>query len=245
MSLTGKVAVVTGGGRGIGKAIAKRLAQDGAKIAIWDLADHEHVADELKSQGSEAVFIEVNVTSADSVARGVEQTTAALGSPDILVNNAGITKDSLLMRLDEAQWDAVINVNLKGAYLCSRAVLRSMVKKRYGRIINIASVVGLMGNPGQTNYAASKAGLIGFSKSLAREVASRGITVNVVAPGFIASEMTDVLSEKQRETLLAQIPMGEIGKPEDVANGVWFLATDASRYITGQVLNINGGLLMV
>ena len=149
------------------------------------------------------------------------------------------------MRMDEGKWDAVLNVNLKGAYLCSKAVLRPMLKARYGRIINIASVVGLMGNAGQTNYSASKAGLIGFTKSLAREVASRGITVNAVAPGFIASEMTDALSDKQKEVLQGQIPMGEIGTPEDVANGVWFLSTDASRYITGQVLNINGGLLMV
>ncbi len=245
MSLTGKVAVVTGGGRGIGKAIAMRLAQDGAKVAIWDLADHEHVADELRAHQTEAAFVAVNVTDSDSVAQAVEETIAQLGSVDILVNNAGITKDSLLMRMDEAQWDAVLNVNLKGAYLCSKAVLRTMIKNRFGRIVNIASVVGLMGNPGQTNYAASKAGLIGFSKSLAREVASRGITVNVVAPGFIASEMTDALNEKQREALLSQIPMGEIGRAEDIADGVWFLSADVSRYITGQVLNINGGLLMV
>ncbi|NLV91241.1 MAG: 3-oxoacyl-[acyl-carrier-protein] reductase [Firmicutes bacterium] len=245
MSLTGRTAVVTGGGRGIGRAIARRLAQDGAKVALWDLADHEGVADELKAQGAQAIFVPVDVTNADSISQGVEATIANLGSIDILVNNAGITQDSLLMRMDEGQWDAVLNVNLKGAYLCSKAVLRPMLKARYGRIINIASVVGLMGNAGQTNYSASKAGLIGFTKSLAREVASRGITVNAVAPGFIASEMTDALSDKQKEVLQGQIPMGEIGTPEDVANGVWFLSTDASRYITGQVLNINGGLLMV
>jgi 3-oxoacyl-[acyl-carrier protein] reductase len=245
MSLTGKTAVVTGGGRGIGKAIAKRLAEDGAKIAIWDLADHDHVVDDLRSQGIEAVFIEANVTQPDSVTNAVEETVRLLGSLDILVNNAGITRDTLLLRMDESAWDAVLNVNLKGAYLCSKAALRPMLKNRWGRIVNIASVVGLMGNPGQTNYAASKAGLIGFSKSLAREVANRGITVNVVAPGFITSDMTDALSEEQKEKLLAQIPMGVIGEPRDVANGVWFLVSEASRYITGHVLNINGGLLMV
>lgn len=245
MSLTGRVAVITGGGRGIGEAIAERLAADGAKIATWDLADHNNVADRLRSQGSEAIFVQTDVTDAESVDAAVKTTLEHFGSLDILVNNAGITRDTLLARMDENAWDAVLNVNLKGAYLCSKAVLRPMLKKRWGRIVNIASVVGLMGNPGQTNYAASKAGLIGFSKSLAREVASRGITVNVVAPGFITSEMTDALSAEQREHLLTQIPMGFIGEPKDVANGVWFLVSDASRYITGHVLNINGGLLMV
>ncbi|HHV93148.1 MAG TPA: 3-oxoacyl-[acyl-carrier-protein] reductase [Firmicutes bacterium] len=244
MGLANKVAIVTGGGRGIGQAIALRLAQGGAKVAICDVQNSEETAARIKAMGGAALALKVDITVESQVQQAVETVLAQWGTIDILVNNAGITRDGLLMRMSESEWDAVLDVNLKGAFLFSRAVLRPMLKQRWGRIISIASVVGLMGNPGQTNYAASKAGLIGFSKSLAREVASRGITVNCIAPGFIATDMTDALNEAQRKALLDQVPLGEIGRPEDVAAVAAFLASDDARYITGQTINVDGGLVM-
>ncbi|NLJ68355.1 MAG: 3-oxoacyl-[acyl-carrier-protein] reductase [Firmicutes bacterium] len=244
MGLANKVVIVTGGGRGIGQAIALRLAQEGAKVAICDVQNSEETAARIVELGGAALALKVDITADSQVKEAVETILSEWGAVDILVNNAGITRDGLLMRMQESEWDAVLDVNLKGAFLFSRAVLRPMLKQRRGRIISIASIVGLMGNPGQTNYAASKAGLIGFSKSLAREVASRGITVNCVAPGFIASDMTDALSEAQRKALLDQVPLGEIGLPEDVAAAVAFLASDDARYITGQTINVDGGLVM-
>ncbi|NLA57847.1 MAG: 3-oxoacyl-[acyl-carrier-protein] reductase [Firmicutes bacterium] len=244
MGLANKVAIVTGGGRGIGQAIALRLAREGAKVAICDVQNSEETAARIEQLGGAALALKVDITVESQVKEAVETVLSEWGRIDILVNNAGITRDGLLMRMQESEWDAVLDVNLKGAFLFSRAVLRPMLKQRQGRIISIASVVGLMGNPGQTNYAASKAGLIGFSKSLAREVASRGITVNCIAPGFIASDMTDALNEAQRKALLDQVPLGEIGRPEDVAAAVAFLASDDARYITGQTINVDGGLVM-
>ena len=244
MGLANKVAIVTGGGRGIGQAIALRLAQEGAKVAICDVQNSEETAARIVELGGAALALKVDITADSQVKEAVETILSEWATIDILVNNAGITRDGLLKRMSESEWDAVLDVNLKGAFLFSRAVLRPMLKQRRGRIISIASIVGLMGNPGQTNYAASKAGLIGFSKSLAREVASRGITVNCVAPGFIASDMTDALSEAQRKALLDQVPLGEIGLPEDVAAAVAFLASDDARYITGQTINVDGGLVM-
>lgn len=244
MGLANKVAIVTGGGRGIGQAIALRLAQEGAKVAICDVQNSEETAARIQELGGAALALKVDITVESQVKEAVETILSQWGTIDILVNNAGITRDGLLMRMQESEWDTVLDVNLKGAFLFSRAVLRPMLKQRGGRIISIASVVGLMGNPGQTNYAASKAGLIGFSKSLAREVASRGITVNCIAPGFIASDMTDALNEVQRKALLDQVPLGEIGRPEDVAAAVAFLASDDARYITGQTINVDGGLVM-
>ena len=244
MGLANKVAIVTGGGRGIGQAIALRLAREGAKVAICDVQNSEETAARIEELGGAALALKVDITVESQVKEAVETILSQWGTIDILVNNAGITRDGLLMRMQESEWDTVLDVNLKGAFLFSRAVLRPMLKQRGGRIISIASVVGLMGNPGQTNYAASKAGLIGFSKSLAREVASRGITVNCIAPGFIASDMTDALNEVQRKALLDQVPLGEIGRPEDVAAAVAFLASDDARYITGQTINVDGGLVM-
>ena len=246
MRFEGKVALVTGSTRGLGKAVAERLAREGAAVAVTgrqaDAA--ERVAAELREQGGKAAGFALDVSSAQSVDAVVEAIESALGPVDILVNNAGIVRDQLLVRMSEEEWDAVFATNVKGAYLCSRRVLRGMIKKRWGRIINISSVVGLVGNPGQANYAATKAALIGFTKSLAREVASRGITVNAVAPGFIASDMTDALSEAQKAALAEKIPQGRIGRPEEVAACVAFLASDEAAYITGHTLVVDGGLAM-
>ncbi len=241
-----KVAIVTGASRGIGKSIALALAEKGAKIVAVDIdpAATEAMVAELKALGAEAVAVQGNVTSGDDVERMVDAAVKAFDRIDILVNNAGITRDALLLRMKDEDWDAVLNVNLKGAFLCSRAVAKVMSKQRAGRIINIASVVGQMGNPGQANYCASKAGLIGLTKSNARELAKRNITVNAVAPGFIATAMTDALPEKVREDLAAQIPLERLGSAEDIANAVVFLAAEASGYITGQVLAVNGGMYM-
>ena len=244
MRLANKVAIVTGGARGIGQAIALRLAEEGAQIAVCDVQHSEETVARIEELGRAASALKVDITHKSQVDHAVEMIMSKWGRVDILVNNAGITKDGLLLRMRESEWDAVLDVNLKGAFLFSQAVLRPMLRQRQGRIISIASVVGLMGNPGQTNYAASKAGLIGFSKSLAREVASRSITVNCVAPGFIASEMTDALTQDQKKALLDQVPMGDIGLPSDVAAVVTFLASDAARYITGQTINVDGGLVM-
>ncbi|MEE8319244.1 MAG: 3-oxoacyl-[acyl-carrier-protein] reductase [bacterium] len=241
-----RVAIVTGGGQGIGKGILLSLASAGVNVVAADI-NQEAAAEasrEAESLGVKAISCEVNVAEADSVEKMVSGTMDAFGRIDHLVNNAGITRDGLLMKMDDAAWKAVIDVNLNGTYLCSRMVIRPMIKQRYGRIVNISSVVGAMGNVGQTNYAASKAGVVGFTKALAREVAQRNITVNAVAPGFIQTAMTDAIPEKAREQLINQIPMQRLGTPEDVASAVDFLLSDAASYITGQVLAVNGGMYM-
>ncbi len=242
----GTTAIVTGGGAGIGLAIARTLAQGGANIAIPDFNREaaESAAAELKTLGVEALPFQADVADAARMAEVVEATGAAFGGVHILVNNAGITRDNLLLRMDEEQWDAVLRTNLRGVYVASKAVLRTMVRQRQGAIVSIASVVGLMGNAGQTNYSASKAGLIGFTKSLAREVASRGIRVNAVAPGYIATEMTAKLSEDVRQAILGTVPLGSLGEPQDVAEAVRFLCSEASRYITGEVIRVDGGMAM-
>jgi len=243
--LEGKVALVTGGSRGIGRAVALELARAGAEVAVNYAASEgaaREVVREIKSLGRRAFPVRFDVADASAVAEGVKAVEEAFGRIDILVNNAGITRDGLLVRMKDEDWDRVLSVNLKGAFLVTRAVLPGMMKRRYGRIVNISSVIGFSGNPGQTNYAASKAGLVGFSRSLALEVARRGITVNVVAPGYIETDMTAALPEKAREALLAQVPMGRAGTPEEVAHAVVFLASDKASYITGTVVHVNGGL---
>jgi len=241
-----RIAVVTGASRGIGRSISLALAAKGATIVAVDMdqAATEAVVAELQAAGAKALAVVGNVTVPADVDRMIDAATEAFGRVDILVNNAGITRDGLLMRMKDEDWDAVLNVNLKGAFLCTRAAFKVMSKQRYGRIINIASVVGQMGNAGQANYCASKAGLIGLTKSNARELAKRSITVNAVAPGFIATAMTDALSEKVRDELTAQIPLERLGSAEDIANAVVFLAGEQSGYITGHVLSVNGGMYM-
>jgi 3-oxoacyl-[acyl-carrier protein] reductase len=244
--LANQVAVVTGAGRGIGQAIALKLAAAGADIACVDLKLEFCAETVQKTQalGRKAWPFAANVSDAANVEAVAEQILTATGKVDILVNNAGITKDGLLMRMSEADWDAVLDINLKGTFLFTKAFSRSLLKQRSGRIVNIASVIGLIGNAGQCNYGASKAGVIGFTKSAARELASRGITVNAIAPGFIETAMTAKISPEAREGLLKQIPLGNLGQPEDVANAVLFLASPAARYITGQVLPVDGGMAM-
>ena len=247
MLLDGKVALVTGASRGIGRAIALKLASEGAKVAInyaGNTAKAEAVKAEIEAAGGEAMLVQADVSDAAQVDAMVKTVAEAFGTIDILVNNAGITRDGLLMRMKEEDFDAVLNTNLKGVFHCTKAVSRLMMKKRYGRIVNMASVVGLMGNAGQTNYAAAKAGVMGFSKSAARELASRGITVNTVAPGCINTDMTAVLPDKVKEGLLQSIPLQRIGEPEDVANAVLFLASDLAAYITGQNVDVDGGMVM-
>ena len=241
-----RIAVITGASRGIGRSIALALAAKGAAIVAVDMdqAATDAVVAELQAAGTKALAIVGNVTVPADVERMIDAAMEAFGRVDILVNNAGITRDGLLMRMKDEDWDAVLNVNLKGAFLCTRAAFKVMSKQRYGRIINIASVVGQMGNAGQANYCASKAGLIGLTKSNARELAKRSITVNAVAPGFIATAMTDALSEKVREELTAQIPLERLGSADDIANAVVFLAGEQSGYITGHVLSVNGGMYM-
>ena len=241
-----RVAVITGASRGIGRSIALALAAKGATIVAVDMdqASTEAVVAELQATGAKALAVVGNVTVSADVERMIDAAIEAFGRVDILVNNAGITRDGLLMRMKEDDWDAVLNVNLKGAFLCTRAAFKVMSKQRYGRIVNIASVVGQMGNAGQANYCASKAGLIGLTKSNAREMAKRSITVNAVAPGFIATAMTDALSDKVRTELTAQIPLERLGSADDIANAVVFLASEAAGYITGHVLSVNGGMYM-
>lgn len=241
-----RVAIVTGASRGIGKSISLALAACGAKIVAVDidLAATEAMVAELKALGTEAIAVQGNVTLTADAEKMMQAAVEAFGRVDILVNNAGITRDALLLRMKDEDWDAVLNVNLKGAFLCSRAAAKVMSKQRYGRIINIASVVGQMGNAGQANYCASKAGLMGLTRSNARELARRNITVNAVAPGFIATDMTDALPEKTREDLAAQIPLARLGSADDIAHAVIFLAQEKSGYITGQVLAVNGGMYM-
>ena len=244
--LASQVAVVTGAGRGIGQAIALKLAAAGADVAGVDLKQEFCAETVQKAQalGRKAWGFAANVADAASVDAAVEQILAATGKVDILVNNAGITKDGLLMRMSEADWDAVLDINLKGTFLFTKAFSRSFLKQHSGRIVNIASVIGLIGNAGQCNYGASKAGLIGFTKSAARELASRGITVNAIAPGFIETAMTAKISPEARAALIKQIPLGSLGQPDDVASAVLFLASPAARYITGQVLPVDGGMAM-
>ena len=243
--LHGRVAFVTGASRGIGKSIALRLAAEGAAVAACARADHAApVADEIVAAGGAARALGVDVTDAGSLKEAVRATLERFERIDILVNNAGIVRDQLLMRMKPEEWDAVIATNLTAAFTCTQAVLRPMLKQRRGRVISVGSVVGQSGNPGQANYAASKAGLIGFSKALAREVAARGITVNVVAPGFIETDMTARLDGAARDALAGQIPAGRLGRPEDVAAAVAFLASDEASYITGQIVGVNGGMYM-
>ncbi len=240
----GRVALVTGGAQGIGKAIALALAREGAEVAVTDVnkAGAEEAAQEIAELGGRTWALAGDVSSFDEAREMVERVREEAGRIDILVNNAGITRDGLLLRMKEEAWDSVIAVNLKGAFNFCKAAVPAMVKQRWGRIINMSSVVGAMGNAGQVNYAASKAGLIGLTKSLSREVAVRGITVNAVAPGFIDTAMTQALSEKVRNALLAQIPAGRLGGVEDVVAATLFLASPMSGYITGQVLHVNGGM---
>jgi 3-oxoacyl-[acyl-carrier protein] reductase len=244
--LANQVAIVTGAGRGIGRAIALKLATAGADIAcVSRTAENaEKVAAEVRAAGRRAWGLAVDVADGAAVTAAAEKVLAEAGRVDILVNNAGVTKDGLLMRMTEADWDTVVDTNLKGAFLFTKALTRSFLKQRSGRIINIASVVGLMGNAGQANYAASKAGLIGFTKSCAKELGSRGVTANTVAPGFITTDMTAVLDEKARAALVERIPLGSLGEPGDIAEAVLFLAGPGGRYITGQVLTVDGGMVM-
>ena len=243
IDLTGKVAIVTGASRGIGRQTALTLAGAGAAVVLTSRGDaSQSVAAEVEAAGGTALPLAADVADADAVQRVVEATLARFGRIDVLVNNAGITRDQLLLRMKRDDWDAVLATNLTGTFLCTQAVLKTMVKQRSGRVISISSVVGQSGNPGQTNYAATKAGIIGFSKALAREVASRAITVNVVAPGLIDTDMTRDISTDAQANWASSIPLGRLGTPEDVAAAVCFLASDAAGYITGQVLAVNGGM---
>lgn len=247
MVLEGKVAVVTGGSRGIGRATSILLAQNGADVAV-NYAGNQKAAEEvcaaITAMGRKVVAYQADVSNKEAVKAMFESIIKEFGRVDILVNNAGITKDNLLMRIKDEEWDAVINTNLTGMYNCTKAVIKTMMKQKYGRIINMSSVVGVNGNAGQANYAAAKAGAIGFTKAVAKELASRNITANVVAPGFIDTDMTSELPEKLREEMLKQIPLGTLGQAEDVAQSVLFFASDASKYITGQTLHVDGGMVM-
>ena len=247
MLLDGKTALVTGASRGIGRAIALCLAAEGARVAI-NYAGNVKAAEEVKTSieaaGGTAILCQADIADSAAVEAMIADVVKEFGTIDILVNNAGITRDTLLMRMKDEDFAKVLDTNLKGVFYCTKAVSKLMMKKRAGRIINMASVVGLVGNAGQTNYAAAKAGVIGFSKSAAKELASRGITVNVVAPGFIGTDMTAGLPESVKEKMLTDIPLGRMGEPEDVANAVLFLASDQASYITGQVVNVDGGMVM-
>ncbi|MDT9023890.1 3-oxoacyl-[acyl-carrier-protein] reductase [Rossellomorea yichunensis] len=247
MNLEGKVALVTGASRGIGREIALELAREGCNIAVnysGSEAKANEVVDEIKGLGREAIAVQCNVSDSDAVQAMVKETIGQFGSVDILVNNAGITRDNLLMRMKEAEWDDVININLKGVFLCTKAVTRQMMKQRSGRIINISSIVGVSGNPGQANYVAAKSGVIGLTKTTARELAPRGITVNAIAPGFISTDMTDQLPEDVRNEMLKQIPLSRFGDPQDIAKVVTFVASESASYMTGQTLHIDGGMVM-
>ena len=245
MKLSGRVAIVTGAGRGIGRALALKLADAGAAVVVNDINEAcQEVAQEIGATGGQSLAVIADVASPTDVAGLMEKTTVAFGKVDILINNAGIARDQLVMRMSDEDWDRVLAVDLKSVFLCTRAVLRYMIKQRWGRIISISSIVGLVGNPGQANYASAKAGIIGFTRAVAKEVASRGITVNAIAPGFIDTEMTQRLSENQRQELLSRIPLGRLGSPDDVAAAVAFLASEDAGYITGQVLTVDGGIAM-
>ncbi len=242
MDLSNRVAIVTGSARGIGRAIALKLAEVGATVVVSDIAEAEPVAEEIRAMGRQSLAVPANVGSSSDVATLVDTVISNYGQVDILVNNAGIARDQLLMRMSEEDWDAVLMVNLKSVFLCTRAVLRHMMKQRRGRIVSISSIVGIVGNAGQANYASAKAGIIGFTRTIAREVGSRGITVNAVAPGFIDTKMTQQLADNQRQELMRRIPLGSLGTPQDIAEAVAFLASDEARYITGQVLGVDGGM---
>ena len=245
--LEGKTAVITGSGRGIGKAIAMKFASLGADIVINDIPQSEYAeetCEEIKKLGVKSIVVKGDVRNADDVKNLIDTTIKEFGKIDILVNNAGITRDGLMLRMSEEDWDLVLDINLKGAFNCIKAAARPMMKQRSGSIINITSVVGIMGNPGQANYSASKAGLIGLTKTTAKEFASRKIRCNAVAPGFIASAMTDKLDDDTKAKYLAAVPLSEFGKPEQIADVAAFLASDMSNYVTGQVINVDGGLLM-
>ncbi len=246
MRLKDKVALVTGGARGIGQAIAMTFAKEGADIVVADvnLEIARKTASEIEGLGRKALALEMDVTNYDLVEEVINKILDKMGKIDILINNAGITKDNLVLRMSQAEWDAVINVNLKGTFNCIKAVSRPMVKQRSGRIVSIASIIGLMGNPGQANYAASKAGIIALTKTIAKELASRNINANAVAPGFIQTEMTAKLPEDIKKKMLEAIPLAKLGTPQDVANLCLFLASDESSYITGQVITIDGGMVM-
>ncbi|ALM29408.1 3-oxoacyl-[acyl-carrier-protein] reductase [Bacillus altitudinis MN12] len=245
--LTNKTAVVTGASRGIGRSIAIDLAKKGANVVVnysGNEAKANEVVDEIKALGQQAFAVKADVSNAEEVQALMKQAVDTFGSIDILVNNAGITKDNLLMRMKENEWDDVININLKGVFNCTKAVTRQMMKQRSGRIINVASVVGVCGNPGQANYVAAKAGVIGLTKTTAKELASRHITVNAVAPGFISTDMTDKLDENVQTEMLKQIPLARFGAPEDISNVVVFLASEGAGYITGQTIQVDGGMVM-
>ncbi|MFP7494116.1 3-oxoacyl-[acyl-carrier-protein] reductase [Terribacillus saccharophilus] len=247
MMLTGKAALVTGASRGIGREIALELARNGVNVAVnysGSKEKAEAVAEEIRVLGQESIVIQANVAEEESVKDMVKQTIDAFGSLDILVNNAGITRDNLLMRMKEEDFDAVIATNLKGVFLCTKAVTRQMMKQKAGRIINVASIVGVSGNPGQANYVAAKAGVIGLTKTAAKELAARNVLVNAVAPGFITTDMTDEMTDEQKQAMQSMIPLGKPGKPEDVARVVRFLASEDSNYMTGQTLHIDGGMVM-
>lgn len=241
-----RVAIVTGGCRGIGKAIAIKLASEGAFVYALDYAipDESEIFCENQEISQKIKCMQADVTSFASIETCTNTIIAQKNRIDILINNAGITRDNLLLRMSEAEWDAVINTNLKGAFICTKIVSRQMMSQRYGRIVNIGSVVGLMGNAGQSNYSASKAGLVGFTKSIARELASRNILVNLVAPGYVRTAMTEKLTEEQKKAFIENIPLKRVAEPEDIANAVAFLCSDESSYITGNILNVNGGLYL-
>ena len=247
MSLSGKIAVVTGGSRGIGRAICQRLAALGATVIVnyvSNPAAAEETVKSIQNAGGKAESIQFNVAVAGEIEAAFKNIIDAHGRVDILVNNAGITRDGLLMKMKDEQWDEVLNTNLKGVFLCTKAVSRAMMKQRWGRIINITSVIGFAGNAGQANYAAAKAGIVGFTKSVAKELASRGITVNGVAPGYIVTDMTKDLSEEVTNVIRNEIPMGVLGEAEDIAGAVAYLASDDARYVTGQFIHVNGGMFM-
>lgn len=243
----GKTIIVTGGARGIGKAIALKFGKLGANVVVnysSSSARAEEVGAEIEKSGGKALVIKADVRNVAEVKKMFENALEKFGSVDILVNNAGITKDNLLIRMSEQDFDDVIGINLKGAFNCIKSAAKIMIKQRAGRIVNISSVIGLIGNAGQANYAASKAGIIGLTKSAAKELASRGVTVNAIAPGFIKTDMTDVLSDKIKENILGQIPLGMLGEPEDIANAALFFASENAKYITGQVISVDGGMVM-
>jgi len=245
MNLSNRVAIVTGSGQGIGKAIALKLAEVGATVVVNDIGDAsplESVAEDIRAMNRQSLAVLADVSSSADVTRLVEETIATYGKVDILVNNAGINRDHLLLRMSDEDWDKVLSVDLKGVFLCTRAVLRHMIKQRWGRIISIASIVGMVGNQGQANYAAAKAGIIGFTRTIAKEVATRGITANAIAPGFIDTPMTQQLREDWKEEIKRRIPLGYFGSPRDVAEAVAFLALEEAGYITGQVLSVDGGM---
>lgn len=246
MRLEGKNALITGASQGIGKAVAMGMATEGANIGIADInmESAESAAREVSALGVKSVAIKMDISKQDEVTNAFGTFTKELGKLDVLVNNAGITKDTVLLRMKEEDWDAVLNVNLKGSFLCSKEAVKIMAKQRTGKIISISSVVAFMGNPGQANYSSSKAGLIGLTKTIAKEYAGRGIRANAIAPGFIQTAMTDVLSDTVKEEMKKAIPLGEFGTPDDITNAAIFLASDESDYITGQIIHVNGGMYM-